>query len=79
MEGRGADEREVLTDVAKPDKLKVGSVVRIVDEPFGVRFGTCTAIKSSGVTVLIWLLGRFRVQPAPAATCPEALVRRGGI
>jgi hypothetical protein len=65
MEGRGADEREVLTDAAKPDKLKVGSVVRIVDEPFGARFGTCTAIKSSGVTILISLLGRFRVQPAP--------------
>ena len=63
MEGRGADEREVLTDVAKPDKLKVGN--RIVDEPFGARFGTCTAIKSSGVTVLISLLGRFRMQPAP--------------
>lgn len=58
MQGR-AQASEVLTDVAKLDKLKVGSVVRIVDKPFGARFGTCTAIKSSGVTVLISPLGRF--------------------
>ena len=39
MEGRGADEREVLIDVAKADKLKVGNVVRIVSEPLASALG----------------------------------------
>ena len=78
MEGRGADEREVPTDVAKQDKLKVSSVVRIVDEPFGVRFGTCTAIESSGVTVLIWPLAASECNRPPPPLAQRRLSDEAG-
>jgi transcription antitermination factor NusG len=40
--------RERAGPTVKPDKLKVGSVVRIVEGPFSERIGTCTAINATG-------------------------------
>jgi hypothetical protein len=64
-----AREREGLTAVAEPDKLKVGRGQDCRLAVWRAVWDVLTAIKSSGVTVLISLLGGFRVVAASSRRC----------